>query len=334
MQQSTGKPDADPQWFAKAVHHYALIKDGAHTIRSLAREKNCHPSTILRQTRKIERLADTKAVQQALHRLRTNKDEMPQYSSALGMCSATAELQKLLHFLEAPDCFVVMAENLPKAVIIRDHSESGPKQIGIVSAETAQAAAMQGLIARRGSGKVAKYFLAPKSRNEPLGFSEANGKFHLGSQEKGSENTETVKRTTPEHEKPMAILARRRDIDGRPFLNKSQLVAAQRLSEDYAIANLCPAQDIKWDEYISSATVGPHSKALPALTKVAAALQALGPGLGDIALRCCCFEEGLETSEKSLGWAARSGKIVLRIALTALDRHYRDTYGPGGGIIS
>ena len=41
MQQSTGKPDADPQWFAKAVHHYALIKDGAHTIRSLAREKNC-----------------------------------------------------------------------------------------------------------------------------------------------------------------------------------------------------------------------------------------------------------------------------------------------------
>ena len=61
----------------------------------------------------------------------------------------------------------------------------------------------------------------------------------------------------------MAILARRRDIDGRPFLNKSQLVAAQRLSEDYAIANLCPAQDIKWDEYISSATVGPHSKAPP-----------------------------------------------------------------------
>jgi hypothetical protein len=263
MQQSTGKPDADPQWFAKAVHHYALIKDGAHTIRSLAREKNCHPSTILRQTRKIERLADTKAVQQALHRLRTNEDEMPQYSSDFGMCSATAELQKLLHFLEAPDCFVVMAENLPKAVNIRDHSESGPKQIGIVSAETAQAAAMQGLIARRGSGKVAKYFFVPKSRNEPSGFSEANGKFHLGSQETGSENTETVKRTTPEHEKPMAILARRRDIDGRPFLNKSQLVAAQRLSEDYAIANLCLKTDIKWEEHISSPTLTPYSKAPP-----------------------------------------------------------------------
>ena len=69
-------------------------------------------------------------------------------------------------------------------------------------------------------------------------------------------------------------------------------------------------------------------------TKVATALKALGTVLDDIALRCCYSVEGLETSEKSLGWAARSRKIVLRIALTALDRHYRDTYGPGGGIIS
>ena len=189
MQQSTGKPNADPQWFAKAVHHYALIKHVAHTIRIPAKEKNCHPSTIFRQTRTIERLADTKAVQQALYRLRTNKDEMPQYAYAFGMCSATAELQKLLHFLESLDCFVVVAEKLPKAIIIRDHSESGPKKIGIVSAETAQAAAMQGLIERLGSGKVAKYFLTPKSRNEPSGFSEANGKFHFGSQETCSENT-------------------------------------------------------------------------------------------------------------------------------------------------
>ena len=61
-------------------------------------------------------------------------------------------------------------------------------------------------------------------------------------------------------------------------------------------------------------------------TKVATALKALGTVLEDIALRCCYYEEGLETSEKSLGWAARSGKIVLRIAPTVLDRQYPDTY--------
>ena len=59
----------------------------------------------------------------------------------------------------------------------------------------------------------------------------------------------------------------------------------------------------------------------------------LGPGLGDVALRCCCYLEGLETVEKRLGWAARSGKIVLRIALQRLKRHYDVLHGPGGPMI-
>ena len=46
---------------------------------------------------------------------------------------------------------------------------------------------------------------------------------------------------------------------------------------------------------------------------VAAALRDLGPGLGDVALRVCCFLEGIEAAEQRMGWAARSGKIVLRI---------------------
>jgi hypothetical protein len=70
-----------------------------------------------------------------------------------------------------------------------------------------------------------------------------------------------------------------------------------------------------------------------ARARVAAALRDLGPGLGDVALRCCCFLEGLEVAEKRLGWAARSGKIVLRIALMRLRRHYDETYGKSGPLI-
>jgi hypothetical protein len=59
-----------------------------------------------------------------------------------------------------------------------------------------------------------------------------------------------------------------------------------------------------------------------ARARVMAALKELGPGLGDVALRCCCFLEGLEQAERRMGWSARSGKIVLRIALQRLKRHY------------
>ena len=63
------------------------------------------------------------------------------------------------------------------------------------------------------------------------------------------------------------------------------------------------------------------------------AMHDLGPGLADIALRCCCYLEGLERTEKRMGWSARSGKIVLRIALQRLARHYKEAARHGGDLI-
>ena len=42
--------------------------------------------------------------------------------------------------------------------------------------------------------------------------------------------------------------------------------------------------------------------------------------------------EGLERAEKKMGWSARSGKIVLRIALQRLKRHY-EGLGEAGSLI-
>ena len=76
-------------------------------------------------------------------------------------------------------------------------------------------------------------------------------------------------------------------------------------------------------------TEGPRA----ARERVAEALRELGPGLGDVALRVCCYLEGIETAEQRMGWAARSGKVVLRIALQRLRRHYDEAYGRSGPLI-
>ena len=72
---------------------------------------------------------------------------------------------------------------------------------------------------------------------------------------------------------------------------------------------------------------GPGEGPQDARSRVAEALEALGPGLSDIVFRVCCFIEGLETAEKRLGWSARSGKVVLKIALERLAAHYRLSRG-------
>ncbi|HVL19667.1 MAG TPA: DUF6456 domain-containing protein, partial [Amaricoccus sp.] len=70
---------------------------------------------------------------------------------------------------------------------------------------------------------------------------------------------------------------------------------------------------------------GPAEGPQDARTRVARAMEALGPGLSDIVFRICCFLEGLEKAEKRLGWSARSGKVVLKIALERLAAHYQLT---------
>ena len=80
------------------------------------------------------------------------------------------------------------------------------------------------------------------------------------------------------------------------------------------------------------AEIRPESNVTPHQI-LAAALRELGPGMGDMCLRVCCFLEGIEMTERRLGWSARSGKIVLRLALQRLERHYREIYGTGSPLI-
>jgi hypothetical protein len=128
-------------------------------------------------------------------------------------------------------------------------------------------------------------------------------------------------------ESPVMTLSRRRDKDGEMFLSPELVAAAERLREDFELAQMSPRATKNWDRFLTEGTrstfdgdasgFGPDA----AKARVAAALMDLGPGLGDVALRCC-YLEGMEQAEKRMGWSARSGKVVLRIALQRLKRHF------------
>ncbi len=141
-------------------------------------------------------------------------------------------------------------------------------------------------------------------------------------------------------ESPVAVLGRRRDKDGRVFLTPDLIDAAERLREDFELAQMGARVAQNWERFLTMgdrasfrADAGQAEGPRAARERVSAALRDLGPGLGDVALRVCCFLEGIEAAERRMGWAARSGKIVLRIALQRLLRHYDETYGRSGPLI-
>ncbi|MGR3291334.1 MAG: DUF6456 domain-containing protein [Paracoccaceae bacterium] len=135
-------------------------------------------------------------------------------------------------------------------------------------------------------------------------------------------------------ESPIALIARRKDKDGQQFLNADLVGAAERLREEFEVAQMAPKVTQNWDRFLTddssddtTAKGDENSGAASARRRVSDALHDLGPGLGDIVLRVVCFLEGLEATERRMGWSARSGKIVLRIALQRLKQHYDGVSG-------
>lgn len=128
-------------------------------------------------------------------------------------------------------------------------------------------------------------------------------------------------------ETPLGWLARRRGSDGAAFLKPEEVAAGERLREDFEAAQMGPRVAQDWRRFLTAGVDGgpgrgPAEGPEAARRRLRLALEALGPGLEDAALRACCFLEGLEATERRMGWSARSGKVVLKIALGRLAEHY------------
>ena len=136
-------------------------------------------------------------------------------------------------------------------------------------------------------------------------------------------------------ESPIGWLARRRGADGKPFLSRGEIAAAERLRIDFERSQLAPGVAQDWQRFLTSGVEGGkrcsaqerdiEGGAQAARERLSEALDALGPSLSDVALRVCCFLQGIEAVETSMQWSRRSGKVVLKIALQRLADFYDRT---------
>ena len=122
-------------------------------------------------------------------------------------------------------------------------------------------------------------------------------------------------------ESPLCWLYVRGHLDDRLF------DAGERLRADYERAQLAPSVTMSWNPVRvqggGAPGLSPTERQIAARDRFDGAIAAAGNGLADVLWRVVCAGETVPTAEKELGWPARSGKLVLRLALDRVAEFYR-----------
>jgi hypothetical protein len=363
-----------PAWLPEPLRHYLHHTEAGLSFRAIARAEGRAASTVMRQVRRFENRRDDPLWDEALAALSCRRPDpapaparkdappmsAPLRTAHVVMEEATlaSEARRILRRLTEPGAVLAIAPDMDRAAVLRNLPDGQSVRTGVLERGVAQAFVLRDWIACRKPGRIATYEITTAGRaalkrmldedaragGTDAGFAEAATPF--ADQHRTWDEREVPEVDGPRRmrynlaESPVAVLGRRRDKDGKPFLEAELVTVAERLREDFELAQMGPRVAQNWERFLTGGDrggfrpeAGRATGPRDARERVAAALRDLGPGLGDVALRCCCYLEGLEVAEKRMGWAARSGKIVLRIALLRLKRHYDEAYGKSGPLI-
>ncbi|MEN7536181.1 DUF6456 domain-containing protein [Aurantiacibacter flavus] len=122
-------------------------------------------------------------------------------------------------------------------------------------------------------------------------------------------------------ESPLSWLHAHGHLDDRLF------AAGEALRNDYERAQVAPSITMRWDPVRMKSTgergLESGEKQIAARQRFDGAMKAAGRGLEDVLWRVVCAGETLPVAEKALAWPARSGKLVLRLALDRVADFYR-----------
>ena len=260
------------------------------------------------------------------------------------------EARRILRRLCEKGAFLAVAPSMEKAVVLREVVPGKQNRIAVVDRDVAHAFALQEWIGCEKAGKIACYTITPvgraalkrllteervgagRRRGLRRGAGAVPGAAPLLRRARGDGRGRLGRAAAAlQPRREPAVGARAQARQGRRALpdrraDRGGRAAARglRAGADGAAggAELGPLPDRRRARAGRSPGAGRPRARSDARVRVAKAMEALGPGLSDIVFRICCFLEGLETAEKRLGWSARSGKVVLKIALERLAVHY------------
>ena len=331
-------------------------------IRKLAEASGAHPSTVTRAVQRVESRRDDPLFDRIVTEIETMQmreggrtpegDRAPAERPAAPPISPDElrrDAKRFLRRLSEPGAFLIIAPGAEKAGIFC--AANGHRRpiallpvtvaveflredwIRVVSRGTAS---VRYRITDAGRTYLKRALLEEQEARRPAGMAEAPTPFLGQHREMGERLFADALTGEPEAmpvnigESPIGWLARRKGPDGRPFLVPEEVDAAEKLRADFEAAQIGPSVAQDWRKFLTPGdrlsgtprSSGPAEGPAAARERVTRALAVLGPGLSDVALRTCCFLEGLEGCERRLGWSARSGKVVLKLALQRLVEHY------------
>ncbi|GKY87658.1 DUF6456 domain-containing protein [Sinisalibacter aestuarii] len=365
--QAIGALDAQvrlPGWVPQEVRVYLAHTEAGESIRSIARALGHHPSTVLRQVRRTETLRDDPLADSGLARLgrlvsgaagqslppSTAQDHMQMKLTPEGQAMLARDTLRVLRAMMAPRSLLVIADGVDDAVVVQDTGGDRPVRRAVLGRDLAEVLALREFIAGTQTGRLTRYHITAAGRAEAgrlMAESESRRSALLGAAEDAGRAARAdrpipVRRRSAGTDAPYYVLSRRRRADGEAWLPPALIAAAARFRETWEIAQIGADATRAWAQMMAAggrgraggAAPGAPTRRLEAEAELQAAMRVLGPDLAETLILGVCREEGMEDIENRLDFPARSGKIVLRIALRRLARHYADTGSGGFDMIS
>ena len=277
-----------PGWVPEPALRYLAHTESGQPIRDLARQAGCHASTVLRQIRRLEMRRDDVLVDHALRRLglaHFNHAEQTKVKETLPMNAQNTpptppseetlrkEARRILRRLTEKGAVLAVAEQMDKAVVVRDNGQGDTAPAGVVDRAIAEAMALKDWIACANPGRVSRYRITGAGRSalarllaeaenlarrngRSSGFAEAQAPFSAAPPRVVEEEDEAEPRRFSQSDSPLTLLARRRDKDGKLFLSDDLVRAGERFREDFELAQMGDGTGTNWESMMTGGVSG------------------------------------------------------------------------------